>query len=301
MKIQQYILFTVILVLISVFNTVYSKYNKVCRELFIEDNIAREESIVANIVSWKNNVSNLICATELFIDRSIGFNQINDFSKDAKDDLYKIDSLGSSSEINGKFNNKEGLQFDNIVINNTNEICTVPKWEPDLIEDKDSIVVYISVLIKDFNTNILRLEEEKVKLLEYIRYFNRLFKQNMNELFLPQCDRITGPDRDTLCAKKNKEVSVEKDKDTIPLIDEKLNKRTKLIEESKKGLLLMEDKKQTMESMICEYIKKYKHVENVRDAIIFYVSKLNKIWAENNIKNTRIRLNYANSKVQTII
>lgn len=290
MKIQKYISFILILLLISILNSVYNRYNSTCRELFIEDEVQKNDAVLINIVAWKNRVSTLLCETESFIENSIGFNQISDFSKESVDINYKLDSI-EKVNINGTNDFKNIILFDSILVNENNETCQVPQWKPDVVEDKDSIVVYISALVKEFNSGVLMLEEEKMKLVEYIREFNRFFKQNMSEIFIPQCDRMVGEDRIKFCTPQTITSP-----ETVEKFEEKTT-NTKLIEDSKKGLLIVDEKRKEMDKMICNYIKMYKKIENIREAIIMYVSKLNNIWSNNDIENTKIRLNYADSQV----
>jgi len=269
---------------------VYNRYNSTCRELFIEDEVQKNDAVLINIVAWKNRVSTLLCETESFIENSIGFNQISDFSKESVDINYKLDSI-EKVNINGTNDFKNIILFDSILVNENNETCQVPQWKPDVVEDKDSIVVYISALVKEFNSGVLMLEEEKMKLVEYIREFNRFFKQNMSEIFIPQCDRMVGEDRIKFCTPQTITSP-----ETVEKFEEKTT-NTKLIEDSKKGLLIVDEKRKEMDKMICNYIKMYKKIENIREAIIMYVSKLNNIWSNNDIENTKIRLNYADSQV----
>lgn len=294
MKIQKYISFIVILLLISILNSVYNKYNSTCREFFIEDEVQKDDAVLTNIVAWKNRVSTLLCETESFIENSIGFNQINDFSKESVDMNYKLDTIEKVG-INGTNDFKNSIVFDSIVVNENNETCQVPIWKPDVVEDKDSIVVYISALVKEFNSGVLTLEEEKMKLVEYIKQFNRFFKQNMSEIFIPQCDRMVGEDRTKFCTPQ----TIVETTESVEKFEEQTTKKTntKLIEDSKKGLLIVDEKRKEMDKMICNYIKMYKKIENIREVIIMYVNKLNNIWSNNDIENTKIRLNYANSQV----
>ena len=249
----------------------------VCRELFIEEeNVVQtnKDIIKKNINSWKNYVSRLLCETEYFIDNSVGFNQISAVSTNAKDNQYVLEEIEKDG-IQGTANFNAGMVLDSIHINSQSESCQIPKWEPDLVEGKDSILVYLSVLVSKYNKMILDLEDQKIKLIEYIRHFNRYLKQNTDHSLLPQCDRIVGQDRVDHCTPEPKKPST----------------HSEMIDARSAALTIIENKRQEMDIMLCDFIKSYKKMENVREAIIMYVNRLNQIWSDNNIEDTKVRLN----------
>lgn len=279
---QLYIYFVLLLFLMSILSSVYHKYNQLCMEYFVDSTAmtsttdANIERVLMNITAWKIHTSKSLCEIRAFLDASIGFNQINSYSKDSKDSNYEIKSLTApKTSINGANDFTKSVKFNEIVINDKNEVCEIPDWIPDKIEDKDSMIVYISVLIKEYNKNVLSLEEEKIALSNYIQDFNRFFIQYLDNKLLPQCDRLIGKDREKLCADELKVT-----KDTIAEI-------------SKKSQLLIDEKKKVMNNMMCDFVKKYKQTEYIRDAIIKYMKEVNDIWQQNDITKNKIRLNYA--------
>ena len=288
MNTKLYILFFVLLFLMSLLSTIYRKYNSACVEFFNTDKEYNKEynmsQALKEITAWKKEISKKLCEIQSFLDSSIGFNQINSLSKDSKDSDYLLANMKDLKKINGKddYSVEKKLVFDSFIINDKNELCEIPLWSPDKIEDKDSIVVYITVLVQQYNENVLLLEEEKIKLSTFIQNFNRFFLQYLDNKLLPNCDRLTGKERETLCSSENQ-------------VNEK-----NIAEISKKSQTVIDDKKKELDKMMCNFIQKYKKTEYIRDAIIHYINTLNDIWSLNDINKTKVRLNYATSSKQAV-
>jgi len=285
MNTKLYILFFVLLLLMSILSNIYQKYNRACVELFNTDREYNISQALKEIAAWKKETSKKLCEIQSFLDSSIGFNQINSVSKDSKDSEYSMSTIKDLKKINGKddYGADKKLVFDSFVINDKNELCEIPLWIPDKIEDKDSIVVYITVLVQQYNENVLALEQDKINLSTYIQNFNRFFLQYLDNKLLPNCDRLTGEERSTLCSSENQ-------------VNE-----TNIAEISKKTQTMIDDKKKNLDKMMCNFIKKYKKTEYIRDAIIQYINTLNDIWSLNDINKTKVRLNYANTPSSNIV
>lgn len=283
MNTKLYILFFVLLLLMSILSNIYQKYNSACVEYFSTDKEYNISEALKQITAWKKETSKKLCEIQAFLDSSIGFNQINSVSKDSKDSEYSMTNVNNLNKINGKddYSVDNKLVFDSFVINDKNELCEIPLWKPDKIEDKDSIVVYITVLVQQYNENVLALEQDKINISSYIQNFNRFFLQYLDNKLLPNCDRLTGEERKTLCTAETK-----------------VNENN-IAEISKKSQTLIDDKKKELDKKMCNFIKKYKKTEYIRDAIINYINKLNDIWSLNDINKTKVRLNYATTLSST--
>ena len=321
MNATMYIYFLILLCLMSILNTMYNKYISACREYFTEEEgtVSSQSSIAAtNVVEWKNNISHMLCEIQAFLDSSIGFNQMTNPSFDAKDGEYPMTS--DSKSINGSVDSADRKVFDEIPIDRTRgTLCEISTWKPELIEDKDAIIVYITTLVNEFNKEILVLENEKVKLSTYIQNFNRFLKQYLDNELLPQCNILSGEDRKTLCNAQCDDLSGAELRTCCDTLTNEVNRRKccdKLTnaEERKKCKesidpvtmkikavsnvkLLVNDKREMLNVKMCNYITKYKKVEDIRDAIILYINKLNTIWSTNDITKTKIRLNYTGNKM----
>ena len=277
MNTKLYTLYFVLLLLMSVLSNIYQKYNSACVEYFNTDKEYNMSEALKEITAWKKETSKKLCEIQSFLDSSIGFNQINSVSKHSKDSDYSLSTVKDLKKINGKddYSVEKKLVFDSFIINDKDELCEIPLWTPDKIEDKDSIVVYITVLVQQYNENVLAIEQDKINLSTYIQNFNRFFLQYLDNKLLPNCDRLIGEERSTLCASENQ-------------VNE-----TNIAEISKKSQTLIDDKKKELDRMMCNFIKKYKKTEYIRDAIIHYINQLNDIWSLNDINRTKVRLNYA--------
>lgn len=319
-----YIYFLLLLCLMSILNSIYNKYVFACKEYFTSEEagsgVPSQSSIAAtNVIEWKNNISHMLCEIQAFLDSSIGFNQMTNVSIDAQDAKYPITNDPQRS-INGKFDATNKLVFDEISLDRTKgNLCEISTWTPELIEDKDSIIVYITTLVNEFNKEILILENEKVKLSTYIQNFNRFLKQYLDNELLPQCNILSGEDRNTLCNANcadltgtelrtccytltnethrrrccDKLTDVEERKRCKESID-RVSMKIKAISDVK---LLVNDKRDLLNVKMCNYITKYKKVEDIRNAIIHYINKLNTIWSTNDITQTKIRLNYTGNQM----
>ena len=186
MNTKLYILFFVLLLLMSILNNIHQKYNSACVEYFNADREYNMSEALKEITAWKKETSKKLCEIQAFLDSSIGFNQINSVSKDSKDSEYSLTTVKDLNKINGKddYGYAKKLLFDSFVINDKNELCEIPLWTPDKIEDKDSIVVYITVLVQQYNENVLTLEQDKINLSTYIQNFNRFFLQYLDNKLL---------------------------------------------------------------------------------------------------------------------
>ena len=319
MKRNMYIYFIILLCLMSILNTIYNKYMFACNEYFsMEDT---QPISATNMIEWKNRISTTLCEIQEFLDSSIGFNQMTDVPFDAKDAKYPMRNDEELS-INGNVDKNQRVVFDEIEIDSASgTLCDMTKWTPDLIEDKDSIIVYITTLINEYNKEVLVLEDEKVKLSAYIQRLNRFLKQYLNNELIPQCNILVGPDRETLCNAncdhiQNNDAELRtccdnlmnetgrrncckklSDPDEITKCLNKIDTRSIRILATKNVKLLINSKKDVLNVKMCNYIKKYKKIEDVRDAVIFYINKLNTIWSTNDITKTRVRLNYTGNEM----
>lgn len=278
--------FIILLFLMAVLASVYNKYNSTCREYFIENAnpviypnayVSRTTAELLDILTaLKSDVSKVLCQIKYYLELSIGFNQMNELSKDAKDGLYKLDELkeGDKSNIGGNYDFESKTIFRNIIVSEMNEFCEIPEWKHDIIVDKDAIVVYIEQLVKEYNKHVLTLNNIKVDLSTFLDNFKRFLNENLDNKLMSQCDRCTGDDCDTICGEPD------------------LN----IIEQLKKNQLLIDKKKKQLDTKMCNYIRNYRYVEDIRGSIVHYVNKLNDIWTNNEIKNTKVRLNYARNK-----
>jgi hypothetical protein len=286
--------YIILLFLMALLASVYHKYNASCREYFSTDDEdgtsnyrfprAQDERLSNKYIGYseqelldileekKSEVYKLLCQIKYYLEVSIGFNQNNVLRKDAKDGLYKLDELdGETSNIGGTYDYESKTTFNKIVISDQNEFCEVPMWKHDVIVDKDSIVVYIEHLSKEYNKHVLILNNIKVDLSTFLNNFKRLLNENMDNKLMGQCDRCTGPECAIICG----------------------DSETNIIDQLKKNQLLIDSKKKELDNKMCNYIKNYRYVEDVRGSIVCYVNKLNDIWSKNEIKDTKVRLNYA--------
>lgn len=303
----------------SILNTIYNKYIFACKEYFTLEE-ERPSISASNVIEWKNNISHMLCDIQAFLDSSIGFNQMTDVPFDAQDAKYPMQKADDSASINGSVDSSQKTIFSEIEIDrNMGTFCEITKWTPDLIDNKDSIIVYITTLVNEYNKEILVLEEEKVKLSAYIQKFNRFLKQYLNNELVPQCDILTGSDREKLCNtncdsstgselriccdtltnETNRRNCCMKitDPDERKKCEDNIDKKSIRIKAAKEVKLLINDKRDLLNVKMCNYIKKYKMIEDIRDAIIHYIDKLNNIWSTNDITKTRVRLNYAGNKM----
>jgi hypothetical protein len=301
----------------SILNNIYKKYTFACKEYFTLEE-ERPSISATNVIEWKNNISHMLCEIQVFLDSSIGFNQMTDVPFDAQDSKYPMNK--NEVSINGSIDGTQRTVFNEIEIDREmGTFCEITKWTPDFIEDKDSIIVYITALVNEYNKEILVLEGDKVKLSAYIQKFNRFLKQYLNNELVPQCDILSGPDRDTLCNsncdsltgtelilccdnltnetdRRNCCMKIS-DLDERKKCEDSIDGKSIRIKAVKEVKLLINDKRDLLNVKMCNYIKKYKKIEDIRYAIIHYIDKLNNIWSTNDITKTRVRLNYAGNKM----
>jgi hypothetical protein len=272
--------------MMAVLASVYNKYNSTCREYFVigQDLVGRSEQELLDILTKKKmEVTKVLCQIQYYLESSIGFNQMSDLSKDAKDDLYTLDEPSKDNKskrknmVGGKFDYEDKTVFGEIVVSDKNEFCEIPKWKHELIVDKDAMVVYIQHLVKEYNEHVLVLNKIKVELSTYLTNFKRLLNENLDNKLLAQCDRCTGEECERMCGNKDKSVIVK----------------------LKENQLMIDQKKKELDTKMCNYIKKYRYVEDVRASIVHYVGELNNIWSTNDIRHTKVRLNYAQTGLTT--
>jgi hypothetical protein len=271
-----YVCFILLLFMMAVLTSVYNKYNSTCREYFVmnQESVGRSEQELLDILTKKKQeVTKVLCQIQYYLESSIGFNQMSELSKDAKDELYSLNrsKKDKNNSVGGKFDYENKTVFGEIVISEKNEFCEIPKWNHELIVDKDAMIVYIQQLVKEYNEHVLILNTSKVDLSTYLTNFKRLLNENLDNKLLAQCDRCTGDECKKLCDNKDKTIIVK----------------------LKENQLLIDDKKKTLDALMCNYVKKYRYVEDVRNSIVYYVNELNTIWSTNDINHTKVRLNYA--------
>nr|QOI90480.1 hypothetical protein HWQ62_00344 [Pyramimonas orientalis virus] len=274
MNIKLCVAFIILLVLMSILNNIYNKYNSACREFFTISEDRTPQEMLDNLTKRKSEITKDLCKLEYYLDESIGFNQMNELSKDAKDTSYSLNSNEKNTKIGGVFDYEDKTVFEKITISEKNEVCEVPRWKPDIVVDKDAIVVYITHLVREYNKHVLLLNEDKTKLLDFITNLKRLLNENLDNKLQAQCDRCTGSDCVTLCA----------------------TPKLPIIERLKNNQLLIDSKKKMLDKKLCGFIKKYRYVEDVRLAVVDYVKRLNSIWTNNALSETKIRLSYAQPK-----
>ena len=138
MNTKLYTLYFVLLLLMSVLSNIYQKYNSACVEYFNTDKEYNMSEALKEITAWKKETSKKLCEIQSFLDSSIGFNQINSVSKHSKDSDYSLSTVKDLKKINGKddYSVEKKLVFDSFIINDKDELCEIPLWTPDKIEDK---------------------------------------------------------------------------------------------------------------------------------------------------------------------
>jgi hypothetical protein len=274
----------------SILNNIFYKYVFVCKEFFNSEVVLTEpDRALDNIIGWKKQMNANLCELQHYLDASIGFNEMNDISQQARDDMYSMTN-NKDNNINGSIDNSKNEQIQNLIISETNQFCEINHWNPEIIEDKDSIVVYITILINEYNKQIQLLEKDKVTLSSYITEFNRFLTQYLDNKLLPKCNMLNTVDHEVLCASKDLTES------TNETASQKVDLKVKHEIEMKKAILsvsTIDSKKKILDKDLCKYIQKYKQIEQIRSAIVMYVNKLNTIWSSNDINKTKIRLNYA--------
>jgi type II secretory ATPase GspE/PulE/Tfp pilus assembly ATPase PilB-like protein len=101
--------------MMAVLASVYNKYNSTCREYFVigQDLVGRSEQELLDILTKKKmEVTKVLCQIQYYLESSIGFNQMSDLSKDAKDDLYTL--VEPSKDNKSKRKNMVGGKFTKV-------------------------------------------------------------------------------------------------------------------------------------------------------------------------------------------
>lgn len=266
-----------ILILIAIFDTIYKKYNKECIEYYAKaehySNLEQDEKAYIKTAGLnKSYAIKKLCLLQTLVEKSISISQIDNTDINYSFDKSEEIELGGSYETNR-------IESEISKLEKNGEIVYYSKWNPDLVESKDGIIIYVHKLIQKYNSKILELNGMKIKISDFITYFRRLLSEGIDSRLLGQCLTCRRPECEkVLCAHQ----------------DESEFDRAKKNKE-----LIMKDEK-TLENMVVEFILLYKLIEDIRNAIVKYINKMNDIWSNAELKDVQIKLNYSVSSSEIV-
>lgn len=289
-----YIFYLAMMILLVVLQYVYTRYSTTLEEytesdmisLFLNsEQVSAVSATAENREAYKNTTllkkqeaSQKLCAIKNMLENSVSISPITTpalmtVNKDAEYDIFtgSILSTGSGSmSIGGYFDSERGIA-SGTGVTDPNSCQPYDRWNPEVLTKKESIMGYLTALIKEYNTKILTLNSTKVIISDFIDDFKRMLLESIDDRLIPRCETCGTEDcTSRLCVNHaSSDMSA------------KMLKSKELIVE----------KSLALETMLCDYVKQYHYIGDLQQAIIDNSNKMNELLrAANTISNVSLNM-----------
>lgn len=215
-------------------------------QVFIQTQSFEDEVLFLNAMNnLKKVITQRLCVIKNIVESSISVSQIS-LPETEKDQIYDVNVDGGGIDIGGTYIDEPSTLPEN-------KICNYKKWLPDEIKKKDSIVGYTGRLVRYYNKRVIELNKNKIVLSEFIDEFQRLLIENLDERLLGRCDVCTTEDcNNVLC----------------------VNTKDNLSSRLTNSKILLINKIEKLQVMLCEFSNLYKHMGDVQSVILAYTNEL---------------------------
>lgn len=173
----------------------------------------------------------------------------------------RIDKIREGS-VGGVYINPDGNVVTEESIDegaDDNRECRLLTWKPEKFDRKSSIMAYLIIMIKEYNKEIVDLNSLKTGLSVYLDSMHRIFAESLDIHLIGMCSTCSTIDCQEVFCRDNK-VALELQK--------------------KRNVDHIEFKSRTLRNMLCDFMKKYRYVLDLHNAIVEYNGKLVVAWNE---------------------
>lgn len=263
------IYYFIVLILIAFLHQMFYTYikNNKIYENFMEDNTS---SILKNTTkNYMNNVVEKITEIEALMEASMVT-----YSQNLEEDMISDNSRNQvdADELGGTYSDDFNTYVEYAIKNADEEKCLYKPWLPQTYTTKEDITKYISILNKEFNSNIIKLYSKKRANAIKLQTFKMVFSDYLDHALFGKCMTCGEIDE---C--KNHFCNYSKSSDDYITINEQNRNRIRELQIE-------------LEHNLCEYIVLYKYTADVLKAIQEYTSKLDNQWTTLDINNIKIEL-----------
>lgn len=173
----------------------------------------------------------------------------------------KIDRIREGS-VGGIYTDHDGnvvTEESNDEHDDDNRECKLFTWRPEKFDRKSSIMAYLIIMIKEYNKEIVDLNSLKTGLSVYLDSMHRIFAESLDIHLIGMCSTCSTVDCQDVFCHDNK-VALELQK--------------------KRNVDHVEFKSRALRKMLCDFMKKYRYVLDLHNAIVEYNDKLVVAWKE---------------------